>query len=423
MNYIKSILTLSLILLFHSESYCQGQRDSILVSVDYEQPEGDKFYLEYEFGQKYDPAKPTVIAMADGQQFWARPGRAARFQKDIFGKGFNVVVVFNRATNQALQNYLWDDDEINWKQAYRVFNASQWIEDVESVRKKICPTKKIHLYGRSGGGLLLLQYLEKYNQHVDKAFCQTAILPDLEPKLGFRHDKFWEEITRYKPELGKKLIEAIETKHFNRDDITLALQRQNFFVSADSINQHRELLINTLYEKDSESFDSLKQKYQVEAVKNMSATGPGISSAVRQYEFYMLEGFYDMSREPKHAIRPNMDALLYYAKPLIYEYEQGNIDKPASDFSVFHKMETQVFLFAGRWDHTVDYRGQYFLTGLIPNSILFLANDNHVFSSIYDTDNYGRIVRHALSYDKSDQEMKDLFDSTEYLRWNEWMTR
>ncbi len=42
---------------------------SIEVPVDYNNPGMGQFNLEYEFGAEYNPAKPTVIVIADAQQF------------------------------------------------------------------------------------------------------------------------------------------------------------------------------------------------------------------------------------------------------------------------------------------------------------------------------------------------------------------
>jgi len=421
---MKSINLITLLVIFILTSiqnvFCKSNLDSVYVPIDYDKLNGEKFYLYYEFGSKYNPSLPTVFAIADGQQFWARPGRAARFQKETFGNKMNVLVLFGRSMNNLIDSYLRDKNgEIEWQQAYRLFKSDQWIEDIESVRKAVDPNKKINLYGRSGGGLLLLQYLKKYGDNVEKAFCQTALVPNLESILGFRHDRLWEEIIEYDEVLGDKLLKSIEENYFEKDDIILTLQRQNFFVESKQIGKEREMLINALFENNSVVFDSLKIEYQVEAVKGMSSTSLGISSNVREYEFFMND-YYDIMQENKTVVRVDIEAVKFYAKPLINEYEKGNVPRPTNDFSNFHNLNTQVFIFAARWDHTVDYRGQYYLTGLIPKSILFLVNDNHVFSTIYNTDNYSKIVQYALLFDKSSNEMKIFLEETSSLRWHEW---
>lgn len=415
--FIKTVFLFFLL----STQYMSSQIDSLLTLVDHANPKGEKFYLKYEFGAKYNPKLPTVFAIADGQQFWARKGRAKRFQEDVFGENFNVVVVFSRAMNNSFKFLAKTKiSKINWQQAYNIFKSYQWIEDIESVRKAINPNKKINLYGRSGGGLLLLQYLEKYSQHVDKAFCQTAPVPELEKLLGFRHDKIWEELISYDIELTIKLKKSIDEKYFNKEDIFLCLQRQNFFVKVEDINIERKKLIDVIYNKNTVAFGKFKKKYQVDIMKRMMLTTPGISSAVRQYEFFMLDNYYELLKSNNKGVRPNIEAIKIYANPLIDQYEKRKIPRPKTDFHKLRNIKTQVMIFAGRWDHTVDYRGQYYLHGLLPNSVLFLADDNHVFSSIYDTGNYSKIVQGALSFDINSKYYKNLMKRNEKLIWNEW---
>src|SRR5262245_33565661 len=64
---------------------------SLQVPLDHGQPGGPAAAIDYELGAPFDPGKPTVLVVADAQQFHLRPGALAALQRDQFGDGFNVV--------------------------------------------------------------------------------------------------------------------------------------------------------------------------------------------------------------------------------------------------------------------------------------------------------------------------------------------
>ena len=117
----KTITSLLIIIVLSSlqNIYCKSNLDSVYVPIDYHDLNGEKFYLYYEFGATYNPDLPTVFAIADGQQFWARPGRAARFQKETFGNKMNVLVLFGRPMSQVIISQIKNETgKINWMKAY-----------------------------------------------------------------------------------------------------------------------------------------------------------------------------------------------------------------------------------------------------------------------------------------------------------------
>ena len=82
-------------------------------------------------------------------------------------------------------------------------------------------------------------------------------------------------------------------------------------------------------------------------------------------------------------------------------------------------MSTRVFVLAGRWDHTADYRSQIALASSYPKHVLFLANDNHTFNTLKQDGKYQGLI---ISFFNSAnlREMKELLkgDFLKY-RWVE----
>jgi len=67
------------------------------------------------------------------------------------------------------------DGTIDWERAYRVLSSRQFVEDIERVRQDLFaehPDATVHLFGRSGGAYLVLEYLSQYPDHAERAFVR-----------------------------------------------------------------------------------------------------------------------------------------------------------------------------------------------------------------------------------------------------------
>ena len=113
-----------------------------------------------------------VFIIADGQQFYVRRGAIAQLRKSSFGDAFNVVGIIGRGFTQEFARAVQDaSGQTRWALAWRVFNSEQWVEDIDTVRRKLVGQRGgILLYGASGGAYLVHQYLMKYGAHVQRAF-------------------------------------------------------------------------------------------------------------------------------------------------------------------------------------------------------------------------------------------------------------
>src|SRR5690554_2108289 len=111
---------------------------SIEVPVDYNNLEMGKFNLEYEFGAKYDPSKPTVIVIADAQQFYVSKGRVQTIQNELFRNEFNVLGIISRGNYSELtEKVKTSEGETDWEKAYSVFQSFQYVNDIHSVLNQV----------------------------------------------------------------------------------------------------------------------------------------------------------------------------------------------------------------------------------------------------------------------------------------------
>lgn len=257
------VRTVLAMLLLAPAAHGEDLGQTIQVPLDYSRPLGQHAALYFELGAPFNRRKPVVIVVADGQQFYVRKGAVADLQKSIFGDRFNVVGIVGRGRTDAfVQAALNDKGEKDWSKAWTIFRSEQWIGDIERVRKALVGANgKIMLYGRSGGAYLVQQYLQKYSDHVSRAFTSSAVSPCHNRELGIPIDTYWDELA---PDLQTTLLRVFQRRASERLPILVALQRQHFFVPANGYPAAREELIRSLDRGDDATLARARKEYQVD---------------------------------------------------------------------------------------------------------------------------------------------------------------
>lgn len=397
----------------------EGLYHTLSVPVDHTDPSAGTTEIHYEFGADFSPEKPTVFVIADAQQFYVRKGAVASLQATLLDSTFNVVGIIGRNNNANLRALVTDSPgKVDWVRAHRIFSWQQYVNDIEEVRKQVVgPSGNIFLYGQSGGGLLIHQYLSLYGNHVEKAFTGASVNYSLDARLGIRHDKFWEEATGGNQGFGEKMKKLLADSTLDREIIAMLFQRQHFFVTPDSLDQARNHLLGVLLAGDQESIERYKEQYQINALREMISSDFGIPIRVRVFEFLfpLLEGL-ELGPE---ALHPNVENMYFSTLPLVEKYLSQEIHPVEMPFENLHNLNTKVFVLAGRWDHTADYRSQIALASGYPDHLLFLADDNHTFNALKQDGQYQNLVV-AFFHSESIREMKELL-KREFgkYRWRE----
>ena len=379
----------------HSEPK-PGVGHAVRVPFRYEHPEKGAFDLYYELGRAFDPTKRTVFVIADGQQFYVRKGLISTLQEKLFGDSFNIVGIIGRGVNESVMQQAQRGGSLDWLAAYEVLNSNEWIEDIESVRKDLLGASgTIALYGRSGGALLVHQYLSKHPNHVISVFTQASVNRFLDAEFGLSSDTFWEEIGHYDNALQLLLLEAISRHPAERARIMLLLQRQNFFVPAVQIAAERVRLIHVLHDWDEAAIARLSKDYQIdEVLKLLTATDP--TTSVRIFELFAPVLASGQAGAP-HRVDPDIEVGRMFSAPLLRLLEQKQISAPIMDFRTAHQTRADVYMVAGRFDHTADYRSQIALASEYPNHRLLLISDDHDFLELGKTGLLPRLVQSALA--------------------------
>lgn len=369
----------------------QNLLQTITVPVDHKNPTQGITTVSYELGAAFSKNKPTVFIIADAQQFYVRKGAVAGLQASLFDSTFNVVGIIGRNNNEDLKKLVTANGNTDWIKAHTIFSWEQYINDINEVRKKLMGSNgHINLYGQSGGGYLIHQFLSVYGQFVDKAFTAAAVNYHLDAQAGINHDKFWEEVIKDDPQFAAQFKKLSAQSSTSREMIAMLFQRQNFFVKPDSLAFERKKLLDILLANDTAMIRQYRDKYQITAIQNFYASADGIPIKVRLFEFVLplLKTF----RLKKDTLQPDMENLYFSSRPLIEAYNSHKIQPRTMPFTVQRKLDTKVFILAGRWDHTADYRSQTALAGIYRNRLLFMADDNHTFAALKKEGQYKELI-------------------------------
>jgi len=105
--------------------------------------------------------------------------------------GLSYVLMGNRGVSPTLFPEVFNKDgSTDYSRALRFYSSEEQVDDIEAVRqdmlkKRLLPKDgKIMLYGGSGGGVLIQQYLDKYGEHVSRALIESSGAPDLAEKYN-----------------------------------------------------------------------------------------------------------------------------------------------------------------------------------------------------------------------------------------------
>jgi pimeloyl-ACP methyl ester carboxylesterase len=346
-------------------------------------------------------------------------GSVANLQRSIFGSDFNVVGIIGRGFSEEFTRAALDKSgKPDWAKAWQIFSSSQWVEDIESVRKAVGGNNgRVYLYGASGGATLVHEYLMKHGSHVARAYTESAAEPQLNRELGISIDRFWVELGAYDPSLQPVLLKVLREHPAERTSILFTLQRQHFFVSAEKLSAARAEFIRALDKGDLNYLERLRKEYQVDAILELFNSQTGMPISVRELEFIYPTGAFARPRQDR--VDPYIESEYVFLKPLLDLIEAGRIPKPGFTVSEAHAVSTEVFMLAGRGDEAVDYRTSIALAYSYPRHQLLIADDNHLFAKLNASGLRLRLLRTFLKCGLNSPQLNEVLQACEPYRWKE----
>jgi hypothetical protein len=396
-----------------------GPVPTVRVPFVYEQPQMGHASLTLDFGAPFRRDLPTVLVIADGQQFYVQPGAMKALQESTFGPGVNVVGIVTRgATPSFIKASLNPDGKPDWLKAWRIFNSHEWIGDIESVRKALVGENgSVYLYGRSGGAYLVHEYLTMHAGHVSRAFTQSAVNPYLNAELGITLDSFWSDLGRQDSHLQAELLQALRLHPEERLGILTTLQRQHFFLTSDKIAEARANLIHKLASGDLVLYRQARKEYEVDEMEAMAQSTDIIPQNVRVLELIAPSGAFAHLGDGR--VYPLAETQAHAVQPLLDLQKAGLIKLTPFDFTALHRARTQLFLLSGRYDEAVDYRTGIALASGYSKHEHFIANDNHVFSTLTSNGMSQSLIVSFFGGGIGSRQLTDVLAQAAKYRWRE----
>ncbi len=186
------------------------------IPVDHGNPAMGNFTDFYILSPDFKQGESTVFWLFDNQQ--EAVGMISKAEDfDYFNAslgGLSYVLIGNRGVSPTLFPEVFNKDgSVNYSLALRLYGSDQQVDDIEAVRqdmqsKGLLPKDgKIMVYGRSGGGVLVQQYLDKYGEHVSRALIEASGAPD----LALAHNTtFMKSIYESNPEIANSYFELVQ---------------------------------------------------------------------------------------------------------------------------------------------------------------------------------------------------------------------
>ena len=403
-----------------ADSAPQAIRREIRVPLDHAAPDSGTGTIRIEMARPFDPTKPTLLIVADGQQFYLlREGAVARLEQERFGEGTNLVGVIGRGFSaDIVARTRRADGSVDWATAYRLLGSRQWVEDLDRVRREVVGADgKVLLYGVSGGGSLVHEYLAVHGDRVTRAVSESGPARHLDAWLRLNHDRaFWSELHAADPRRAAALSAAV-AKRQDRPEVIQLLQRQHYFVAAGELSTERRQAIDEIIAGDEPAIVRRKEAYQVHALRDLVESDTGVGIRVRLYEF--VEPVLRHVRIGGEAIHPNIENEAILARPLLDLQRAGTIAAPPFDRHALQRVPAEVLVIGARHDQTSDYRALIANAALYPRGELFLADDNHTLIRLTESGARKRLLSTFLRHGLGSPEMEALLRELESYRWTE----
>lgn len=160
----------------------------IQIPLDHQDRSLGNFTAFYLLNPEFKAGENVVFWLCDNQQEkvgMINSSKDFKYFDENLG-GLSYVLIGNRGVTPSLFPEVFNiDGSVNYPLALKLYGSNQQIDDIEAVRQDmhrkglLRKDGKIMVYGGSGGGFLVQQYLDKYGEHVSSALIEASGGPDL----------------------------------------------------------------------------------------------------------------------------------------------------------------------------------------------------------------------------------------------------
>ncbi len=353
--------------------------------LDHADPRASRFVGFYRLSPNFTPENGVVFVLTDGQQPLVGPGEIPDVLTEKVA-GLSYIVIGRRGHDPTLFPEVYrPDGSFDLRAALHLYGSWQHVEDIESIRqdaarKGLLPADgKIMLFGGSGGGVLVQQYLARHGAQVSRALIEVSGAPDLARTHHLdTYCTFAAEMQQHAPESLDRLQSVLDAGRFDRASLLFMLQR----IPYDSLNAYaiQQPLIDALaagrwlpyFRRWVSPPSNLPLINTLLSVPSMDA------ARVRMFEL-LGEGLlaYNTPADPR-----SLNLMYEWTGPLLADFlddvRAGRIDAPRFDLgdSRAH-FNGEVLVVSAAQDHVYGTAEGRLLAEAYPNARLAIFDDTH----------------------------------------------
>lgn len=371
-----------------SEYYPEMPPDSshiyMELPVDHQDPSLGSYKGFYLLSPGFTPKQDVIFYLTDGQQNKVSTQTDFKaFEQKL--PGMSYVVMGRRGSFPALFPEVYQQDgSVDYKKAMRLYGTEQQIEDIERVRQDLeekgylPPDGKIMLFGTSGAGILIQEYLAKHGEHVSKVMLEATGAPDIAIDGAIINigSPFTESMKQESPETLKKLEDLLSKGKVDRASLSFMLYKIQLY----DIDWKRKSikLIDELAEGKKRSYykNLLNPEYNFTFTKFLMKMPMMESTKVRIFEILgeQLLSYLDTPGE--------LNIAFEWEEKLIQEYVEEvrakNLDVPIINLTEKRRdYPGEVFLLIGDVDNQFPVKAAEVIGQAYPKAKLVVVHDTH----------------------------------------------
>jgi pimeloyl-ACP methyl ester carboxylesterase len=249
---------------------CENLEIKIPVFFDYNNPKKGKSEISVISLMPFDTEKETILVVTDAFSDYA--DKANYF--DSYSPNFNILTIKHRGAYKSFEQKARKEAESDLCNAYTLFSAFQYVNDIESIRSFLLGDKQVLLFGEGSAASLIHQYAAMYGQHLGKFVTLDPIVVDINMAMGY-HRSF-ESFNG----LFKEIPETRQVESNAHSD------------ESNGFAQNNQEYINTYREVD---FDNLSQKIRLYelALPYLLELGSKVEEPLLEFDILSLVGKID----------------------------------------------------------------------------------------------------------------------------------
>jgi len=365
------------------------------IPIDHKDPSLGNFTDFYILNPEFRVGDNVVFWLCDNQQEAVGLINSSRDFDANLG-GLSYVLIGNRGVSPTLFPEVFNKDgSVNYALAMKLYGSNEQIDDIESVRldmqkKGLLPQNdKIMVYGRSGGGVLVQQYLDKYGDHVSRALIEASGGLDLAREHNTTSMKSTYESN---PNVARSYF-ALSQK----TDTTASLAFMLYMIGQGGDTDLQEKIVNsrtsifTLGDKFTYLKNWLTPSYNFPLIRLLFDAPRKLGVKVRIYELmaYDLENYHPASSQE---VCLGYEWIKVLLADFIKAHEDGKILRTQINLNR-SCYSGEVMVWSGTADQVFAVEMGHWLYDSYPHSRLAIFDDSHDFQKYQD---YYREFRRAF---------------------------